>query len=49
VKVVALDERLAKAAILGLNSLQQATRELEEAWSGPVPLLISETMGARKK
>ena len=32
VKVVALDERLAKAAILGLNSLQQATRELEEAW-----------------
>jgi ParB/RepB/Spo0J family partition protein len=32
VKVVALDERLAKAAILGLNSLQQSTRELEEAW-----------------
>ena len=32
VKVVALDERLAKAAILGLNSLQRPTRELEEAW-----------------
>ena len=32
VKVVSLDERLAKAAILGLNSLQRATRELEEAW-----------------
>ena len=32
VKVVALDERLAKAAILGLNSLQQSTREVEEAW-----------------
>jgi ParB/RepB/Spo0J family partition protein len=32
VRVVALDERLAKAAILGLNSLQRPTRELEEAW-----------------
>ena len=32
VKVASLDERLAKAAILGLNSLQQPTRELEEAW-----------------
>ena len=32
VQVVALDERLAKAAILGLNSLQRPTRELEEAW-----------------
>jgi ParB/RepB/Spo0J family partition protein len=32
VKVVTLDERLAKAAILGLNSLQRPTRELEEAW-----------------
>ena len=32
VQVVALDERLAKAALLGLNSLQRPTRELEEAW-----------------
>jgi ParB/RepB/Spo0J family partition protein len=32
VQVVDLDERLAKAAILGLNSLQRPTRELEEAW-----------------
>ena len=32
VQVVSLDERLAKAAILGLNSLQRPTRELEEAW-----------------
>jgi hypothetical protein len=32
VRVVEVDERLAKAAILGLNSGQRATRELEEAW-----------------
>jgi ParB family transcriptional regulator, chromosome partitioning protein len=32
VRVVAVDERLAKAAILGLNRGQRATRELEEAW-----------------
>ena len=32
VKVVSLDERLAKAAILGLNQQQRPTRELEEAW-----------------
>ena len=32
VRVVALDERTAKAAILGLNRGQRATRELEEAW-----------------
>ena len=31
-RVVALDERTAKAAILGLNRGQRATRELEEAW-----------------
>jgi ParB-like chromosome segregation protein Spo0J len=32
VRVVAVDERLAKAAILGLNHRQRGTRELEEAW-----------------
>jgi hypothetical protein len=32
VRVVDVDERLAKAAILGLNRGQRATRELEEAW-----------------
>ncbi len=32
VRVVEVDERLAKAAILGLNRGQRATRELEEAW-----------------
>lgn len=32
VRVVALDERTAKAAILSLNRGQRATRELEEAW-----------------
>lgn len=32
VRVVDVDERTAKAAILGLNSGQRATRELEEAW-----------------
>jgi ParB-like nuclease domain len=32
VRVVDVDERTAKAAILGLNHGQRATRELEEAW-----------------
>ena len=32
VRVLELDERSAKAAILGLNSGQRPTRELEEAW-----------------
>lgn len=32
VRVVAVDEPAAKAAILGLNRGQHATRELEEAW-----------------
>jgi ParB-like chromosome segregation protein Spo0J len=32
VRVVEVDEQLAKAAILGLNRGQRATRELEEAW-----------------
>jgi len=32
VRVLEVDERLAKAAILGLNRGQRATRELEEAW-----------------
>src|SRR5438105_8360471 len=32
VRVVAVDEPAAKAAILGLNRGQRATRELEEAW-----------------
>jgi hypothetical protein len=32
VRVLELDERLAKAAILGLNQEQGVTRELEEAW-----------------
>ncbi|HZQ35116.1 MAG TPA: ParB N-terminal domain-containing protein [Dehalococcoidia bacterium] len=32
VRVVTVDERTAKAAILGLNHGQRATRELEEAW-----------------
>jgi ParB family transcriptional regulator, chromosome partitioning protein len=32
VRVVEVDERMAKAAILGLNRGQRATRELEEAW-----------------
>jgi hypothetical protein len=32
VRVVEVDERLAKAAILGLNRGQHAPRELEEAW-----------------
>ena len=32
VRVVAVDECMAKAAILGLNRGQRATRELEEAW-----------------
>jgi ParB-like chromosome segregation protein Spo0J len=32
VRVVAVDERTAKAAIFGLNRGQRATRELEEAW-----------------
>jgi ParB-like chromosome segregation protein Spo0J len=32
VRVVALDERTAKAAILGLNRGQRGARELEEAW-----------------
>jgi hypothetical protein len=32
VRVLAVDERTAKAAILGLNRGQRATRELEEAW-----------------
>jgi hypothetical protein len=32
VRVVAVDEPAAKAAILGLNRPQRATRELEEAW-----------------
>jgi hypothetical protein len=32
VRVLEVDERTAKAAILGLNSGQRATRELEEAW-----------------
>src|SRR5947209_8485101 len=35
VRVVALDERTAKAAILSLNRGQRATRELEEAWIVP--------------
>ena len=32
VRVLEIDERTAKAAILGLNRGQRATRELEEAW-----------------
>jgi ParB family transcriptional regulator, chromosome partitioning protein len=32
VRIVAVDEPAAKAAILGLNRGQRATRELEEAW-----------------
>jgi hypothetical protein len=32
VRVLEVDERMAKAAILGLNRGQRATRELEEAW-----------------
>src|SRR5439155_12849858 len=32
VRVVEVDERTAKAAILGLNRGQRALRELEEAW-----------------
>jgi len=32
VRVVTVDERTAKAAILGLNRGQRSTRELEEAW-----------------
>ena len=32
VRVVEVDERTAKAAILGLNRGQRAARELEEAW-----------------
>ena len=32
VKVVTLDERVAKAALLSLNSGQRPARELEEAW-----------------
>jgi len=32
VRVLEMDERTAKAAILGLNRGQRATRELEEAW-----------------
>jgi len=32
VRVLEVDERTAKAAILGLNHGQQGTRELEEAW-----------------
>jgi ParB-like nuclease domain len=32
VRVLEVDERTAKAAILGLNRGQRATRELEEAW-----------------
>jgi hypothetical protein len=32
VRVVTVDERTAKAAILGLNRSQHGTRELEEAW-----------------
>lgn len=32
VRVLEVDERAAKAAILGLNRGQRATRELEEAW-----------------
>jgi hypothetical protein len=32
VRVIAVDERLAKAAILGLNRGQRPVRELEEAW-----------------
>jgi len=32
VRVLTVDERAAKAAILGLNHGQRATRELEEAW-----------------
>jgi ParB-like chromosome segregation protein Spo0J len=32
VRVLAIDERTAKAAILGLNRSQGGTRELEEAW-----------------
>lgn len=32
VRVVAVDERTAKAAILGLNRSQRPVRELEEAW-----------------
>jgi hypothetical protein len=32
VRVLEVDERTAKAAILGLNHGQRATRELEEAW-----------------
>jgi hypothetical protein len=32
VRVLTLDERMAKAAILGLNSGQRPARELEEAW-----------------
>lgn len=32
VRVVEVDERTAKAAILGLNQGRRATRELEEAW-----------------
>jgi ParB-like chromosome segregation protein Spo0J len=32
VRVVEVDEQMAKAAILGLNRGQRATRELEEAW-----------------
>lgn len=31
-RILEVDERLAKAAILGLNRGQRATRELEEAW-----------------
>jgi hypothetical protein len=32
VRVIAVDERMAKAAILGLNRGQRPVRELEEAW-----------------
>jgi hypothetical protein len=32
VRVLAVDERMAKAAILGLNRGQRSVRELEEAW-----------------
>ena len=32
VRVLEVDEPTAKAAILGLNRGQRATRELEEAW-----------------
>src|ERR1043165_8034601 len=34
VRVLEVDEPTAKAAILGLNRGQRATRELEEAWLG---------------